>query len=200
MTRNWREVIGLLRLRSGQVPTGQYTLNKFGARRRQGSVWRGGWLGIFVLLSAGRGEGGGHHVTPGIGAEGVDVCVLGEMDGLIQSLAEIGEGGGGFGFDLTLGDGGEDAGQGGAEIAGGEITAGEERGYVAADVLGGEGLRFPLGMEAAEARVASEPRSAAATAIGEGEGTQAGTVVFMCGRKAVNGAIGGHGSLQKKRI
>ncbi len=144
--------------------------------------------------------------------------MLGELDGLIQSLAEIGEGGGGFGFDMAFGDGGEDAGQGGAEIAGGEITAGEERGYVATDLLGGEGLRFPLGVEAAEARVAREPRSAAATAIGKGESTQAGTVAFMCdrkavnfmcgrkavnfmcGRKAVNGAIGGHGSLQKRRI
>ncbi len=161
---------------------------------------RWGWLGILVLLSSGRSEGGGHHVTPGIGAEGVDVLVLGELDGLNQSLAEIGEGGGSFGFDLTLGDGGEDAGQGGAEVAGGEITAGEERGYVATDLLGGEGLRFPLGVEAAEARVASETRSAAATAIGEGEVTQAGTVVFMCGRKAINGAIGGRGSLQKRRI
>jgi hypothetical protein len=168
-------------------------------------------LGILVLSSAGRGrsEGGGHPVTPGIGAEGVDVFVLGELDGLIQSLAEIGEGGGGFGFDVAFGDGGEDAGQGGAEIAGGEITAGEERGYVAADLLGGEGLRFPLGVEAAKARVASETRSTAATAIGEGKGTQAGTVVSMCDRKAVvlmcdsnavTGAISGHGSLQKKRI
>jgi len=165
-------------------------------------------LGILVLLSAGRGEGGGHPVTPGIGAEGVDVLVLGELDGLVQGLAEISEGGGGSGFDLTFGDGGKDAGQGGAEIASGEITAREERGYVAADLLGGEGLRFPLGVEAAEERVASETRSTAATAIGEGEGTQAGTVVFMCDRKAVNfmcdrkavnGAIGGHGSLQKKK-
>jgi hypothetical protein len=122
------------------------------------------------------------------------------VDSLIQSLAEIGEGGGGFGFDVAFGDGGEDADQGGAEIAGGEITAGEERGYVAADLLGGEGLRFPLGVKAAKAGVASEPRSAAAAAIGEGEGTQAGTVLFMCDRKAVNGAIGGHGSLQKRRI
>src|SRR6266403_2692648 len=200
MTRNWREVIGLLRLRSGQVLTGQYTLSEFGARRRQGSVRRWGWLRILVLLSAGRGEGAGHPVTPGIGAEGVDVFVLGELDGLVQGLAEIGEGGGGFGFDVAFGDGGEDAGQGRSEIAGGEITAGEKRGYVTADLLGGEGLGFPLGVEAAEVRVASEPGSTAATAIGEGEGTQAGTVVFMCDRKAVNGAIGGHGSLQKRRI
>jgi len=163
-------------------------------------VWRWGWLGIVVLLSSGRGEGGAHHVTPGIGAEGVDVFVLGELDGLVQGLAEIGEGGGGSGFDVAFGDGREDAGQGRGEIAGGEITAGEERGYVAADLLGGEGLRFPLGVEAAEARVAREPRSTAATTIGKGEGTQAGTVVFMCDRKAVNGAIGGHGSLQKRRI
>ena len=55
-------------------------------------MWRWGWLGILVLLSAGRGEGGGHPVTPGIRAEGVDVLVLGELDGLNQSLAEIGFG------------------------------------------------------------------------------------------------------------
>jgi len=166
-------------------------------------------LGIVVLLSAGRGEGGGHDVTPGIRAEGVDVFVLGELDGLNQGLSEIGEGGGGSGFDMTFGDGGKDAGQGRGEIAGGEMTAGEKRGYVAADLLGGERLRFPLGVEAAKVRVASEPRSTAATAIGEGEGTQAGTVVLMCDRKAVfilrdckavDGAIGGHGSLQKRRI
>ena len=172
-------------------------------------MWRWGWLGIVILLSSGRSEGGGLPVTPGIGAKGVDVFVLGELDGLIQSLAEIGEGGGGFGFDVAFGDGREDAGQGRSEIAGGEITAREKRGYVTADLLGSEGLRFPLGVEAAEARVAREPRSAAATAIGEGEGTQAGTVVSMCDRKAVfilrdckavDGAIGGHGSLQKRRI
>ena len=107
-------------------------------------MWRWGWLGILFLLSAGRGEGGTHHVTPGIRAEGVDVLVLGDLDGLNQGLAEVGEGGGGFGLEVTFGDGGEDAGQGGGEIAGGEITAGEERGYVTADLLGGEGLRFPL--------------------------------------------------------
>jgi len=57
--------------------------------------------------------------------------------------------------------------------------------------------------------VAREPRSAAATAVGEGEGTQAGTVGGRCDGKAVlivrdgkavDGAIGGHGSLQKRRM
>jgi hypothetical protein len=79
-------------------------------------------------------------------------------------------------------------------------------------------------MERAEVRMAGAARSAAAAAIGKGERTQAGTVVlmrdrravnfmcdgravnfmrerrtvnYMCDRRAVNGAIGGHGSLQK---
>jgi len=129
-----------------------------------------------------------------------DVLVLGELDGLNQSLAEIGEGGGSFWVDLTLGDGGEDAGQGGAEVAGGEITAGEKEDTSRPTCWAARDCASLLAWEAAEARVASETRSAAATAIGEGEVTQAGTVVFMCGAKAINGAIGGHGSLQKRRI
>jgi hypothetical protein len=143
------------------------------------------------MEGGGRGEGGADGFAPGIAAEGVDVFVLGELDGLQQGLAEIGQGGGGFGFDLTLGDGGEDAAQGGAEIAGGDVTVGEERGYSAAHLLGSEGLRFPARMETAEMWMASEPRSGTPAAIGKGESTQA---------RAVLGAIGGHGSLQKRRI
>ena len=53
--------------------------------------------------------GGADGFAPGIGAVGVDVFVLGEVQGLHEGLAEIGEGGGGFGFYLTLGDSGEEA-------------------------------------------------------------------------------------------
>jgi len=153
---------------------------------------------ILKLVSAGlvgdpipgerrRGKGGAHGLAPGIRAEGVGVFVLGVLDSLKQDLAEIGESGGGFGFDLTFCDGGEKAGQGGAEIAGGEITAGKERGYI----------------------TAGTSRSAALAAVGEGESTQARTVFLILDRravfilrdcKAVDGAIGGHGSLQKRRV
>jgi hypothetical protein len=57
--------------------------------------------------------------TGGVGwskvcAEGVDVFVLGQVDGLEQDLRQVGQGGGGFGFDLALGYGGEEVAQGGA--------------------------------------------------------------------------------------
>jgi len=42
--------------------------------------------------------GGADGFAPGIGVVGVDVFVLGEGQDLDEGLAEIGEGGGGFGF------------------------------------------------------------------------------------------------------
>ena len=150
--------------------------------------------------SGGRGEGRADGAAPGVGAEGVDVFVLGEVDRLDQGLAEIGEGGGGLGFDVALSYSGEEAGQGGAEIAGGEIAAREVSGDVAAHLLGGESLRFLACMVIAEMGMAGASRSAALAAISEGERTQRGTVFFMRDRRAVDGAIGGHGSLQKRRV
>ena len=69
--------------------------------------------------------GGADGFAPGIGAVGVDVFVLGEGQGLDEGLAEIGEGGGGFGFQLALGDSGEEASEGGTEIARGHKAAGK---------------------------------------------------------------------------
>jgi len=112
--------------------------------------------------------------------------VLGELDGLVHGLTEIGEGGGGFGLEVPLRDGGENAAQGDVEIAGGEVIAQKERRYGFAGLLGGLGLRFLLGMEVAVMRVAGAARSAAVAAIGKGESTQTGTVFFMCGRKTGN--------------
>jgi len=66
--------------------------------------------------------------APGVGAESVDVFVLGEVDGLHESLDQVGDGVGGFGFYIAAEDGGDEACQGGAEIAGGEVVAGEEVG------------------------------------------------------------------------
>ncbi len=82
-------------------------------------------------------DGRAHFLAPGIRAEGVDKFVLGELDRLIEGLAEVGERGGGSGLDLPLCDGGENTAQSGSEIAGGQISVGEEVGYVLSGLLGG---------------------------------------------------------------
>jgi hypothetical protein len=55
-----------------------------------------------------------------VGAEGVGVFVLGEVDGLHESLGQVGDGAGGSGLYIAAEDGGDEASQGGTEIAGGE--------------------------------------------------------------------------------
>jgi hypothetical protein len=69
-------------------------------------------------------------LAPALRAEGVDVFVFGHVDGLHESLHQVGDGVGGFGFYIAADDGGDEACQGGAEIAGGEVVAGEEIGQV----------------------------------------------------------------------
>ncbi len=64
--------------------------------------------------------------APAVRVEGVDVFVLGDVDGLQESLGQIGDGSGGFGFYIAADYGGDEACQGGGEIAGGEVVAGEE--------------------------------------------------------------------------
>jgi hypothetical protein len=59
--------------------------------------------------------------------------VLGEVDGLHESLGQIGDGAGGSGFYIAAEDGGDEASQGGAEIAGGKVITGEEVGKVFAE-------------------------------------------------------------------
>lgn len=129
--------------------------------------------------------------APGVGVVGVDVFVLGDGEDLDEGLAEVGEGGSGFGFDLAEGDGGEEATEGGAEIAGGDKAAGKVIGDVLAGGFASKGLRFLASMEGAEVGMAVAARHAALAAIGEGESTQRGTNV---------GAVCGHGSLQKKDL
>jgi len=41
---------------------------------------------------------GSNGAPPGVGAESVDVFLLGEVDGLEQGLSEVSESGSGFGF------------------------------------------------------------------------------------------------------
>ena len=87
-------------------------------------------------------DGGADGFSPGLGAVGVDVFVLGEMDGLVESLSEVDDGFGEAGFDVAADDGGEDAGEGGGEIVGGDVFAGEEILDVVGEFCGGDGLGF----------------------------------------------------------
>jgi len=153
-------------------------------------------------------DGVANRLAPGVGAEGVDVFVLGEVDGLHESLRQVGDGVGGSGFYVAADDGGEAASEGGAEIAGGEVVAGEEVVEVFAEGIGGAGSSFFLGVVEAEMAIPGGAWSAAAAAISKGESTQMGTVLLMCGRRTDNLRCGpdqvgsnrvasGHGSLQK---
>jgi hypothetical protein len=115
--------------------------------------------------------------APGVGAEGVDVFLLGKMDGLGESLGEIGKGAGGAGLNVAADDGGQEAAEGGAEIAGGEVFAGEEIGEVAGEFIGGAPGVF-AGVVGAEVGMVGGAGSAALAAIGEGETTQGLAVLW----------------------
>ncbi len=115
--------------------------------------------------------------APGIGAEGLTIFVLGDVDGLHESLHQVGDGVGGSGFYVAAEDGGDEACQSGAEIAGGEVLAGEEVGQVFAECFRGAGAGFFLGVVEAEMRVPADARSAATAAIRERKGTQGHTVL-----------------------
>jgi len=129
-------------------------------------------LGGLRLRGSGRRrvEGGADGAAPGVGAEGVDVFVLGEMESLHEALRQVGEGGGGFAVDVALGDGDEEAAEGGVEVAGGDVGSGEVRGDVLADVVGGEVLGFFAGVEGAEVGVTGAAGHAALVAVGESVG------------------------------
>jgi hypothetical protein len=127
--------------------------------------WRFGWQGgvtVIEVLVDGIADG----PAPGVGAEGVDVLVLGKMDGLGESLGEIGEGAGGAGLNVAANDGGQEAAEGGAEIAGGEVFTGEEIGQFAGEFIGGAGLGVFAGGVGAEVGMMGGAGSAALAAIG----------------------------------
>jgi len=113
------------------------------------------------------------------------------MESLNEGLAEKGEGAGGLGFNVALGDGSEEAAQGEGKVSGGNIVTGKKKGDVLAGFLASKGLRLFAGVESAEMRMAVAARSAAAAAICERERTQG---------RAVLGAIRRHRSLQEERF
>jgi len=124
--------------------------------------------------------------APRVGAEGVDVFVLGKMDGLGEGLGEIGEGAGGARLNVAADDGGQEAAEGGAEIAGGEVVAGEEVGQVFAECIGGLGSGLFLGVVPAKVGMVANAGSAALATVGESETTQGLAVLIECGCRAAN--------------
>src|SRR6267142_6862857 len=181
-------------------------LNEFGASGRQWSARR--WarlLGLWLLgFGFGREEvvvvgvdGIADGFAPVVRAEGVDVFVLGDVDGLQESLGQIGDGAGGSGFYIAADYGGDEACQGGAEIAGGEVVAGEEVGQVFAEFFSGTGSGFFLGVVEAEVGMVADARSAATAAIRESKRTQGHAVVLTRGRRAADCTERGHKSLLK---
>jgi len=124
--------------------------------------------------------------APVIGVEGLTIFVLGNVDGLHERLDQVGDGVGGFGLHIAADNGGDEACQGGAEIASGKVIAGEEEGEVFAECFGGAGAGFFLGVVETEAGMFAGARSAATAAIRESKRTQ---------RHAVLGTERGHKSL-----
>jgi len=116
--------------------------------------------------------------APVVGVEGLTIFVLGDVDGLQEGLGQVGDGAGGFGFYIAADNGGDEAGQGGAEIAGGEVVAGEEIGQIFAKFFRSTGAGFFFGVIEAEAGMFAYARSAATAAIRERERTQGHAVLW----------------------
>jgi len=117
-------------------------------------------------------------LAPRVVAEGVGVFVLRMMDGLGEGLGEIGESAGRARLNVTADDGGQKAAEGGAEIAGGKVLAGEEIGEVTGEFIGGAGLGVFAGVVGAEVGMVGRAGSAALAAVGKGETTQGLAVLW----------------------
>jgi len=115
--------------------------------------------------------------APAVVAEGVGVFLLGDVDGLKESLHQVSDGVGGFGFYIAADNGGDETCQGGAEIAGGEVVSGEEVGQVFAERFCGAGSGFFLGVVEAEVGMFAGARGAATAAIRESKRTQGHAVL-----------------------
>jgi hypothetical protein len=122
-----------------------------------GIEFGGGREAVVVVAFDGVADG----FAPAVAAEGLRIFVLGDVDGLHEGLHQVGDGVGGFGLCVAAEDGGEEASQGGVEIAGGEVAAGEEVGQVFAEGFCGAGAGFFLGVVEAEVRMVADARGAA---------------------------------------
>jgi hypothetical protein len=144
-------------------------------RERLGLFGFGGRREAVVVVAF---DGIADGFEPVVGLEGLTIFVLGDVDGLHESLEQVGDGVGGFGFYIAADNGGDEACHGGAEIASGEIVAGEEVGKVFAERFGGPGPDFFLGVVETEMRVIADARSAATAAVRESKRTQGQAVLW----------------------
>ena len=149
-----------------------------GNRRRR---WRLRMAVVGILA-----DGVANDAAPFVGVIGVDIFVLGALDGLEENLSKIGDGAGSFGFYITTNEGGDQAAQGSAEVAGGNVLSGKKIGKILSEFFGGESLGFPAEVVRAEVRTVAGERATALAAIGKGETTQG---------RAVPSSERGHGCL-----
>jgi hypothetical protein len=70
-------------------------------------------------------DGVAEGFAPTFGAEGVGVFALRDVNGLGEGLAHVSNGAGKPGLYIATDNGGDEVGEGRAEIAGGEVVAGE---------------------------------------------------------------------------
>jgi hypothetical protein len=122
--------------------------------------------------------GGADGFAPAVGAESVDVLVLGDVDGLQLGLDHVGDRAGESWFYVAADHGGDEASEGSAEIAGGEVVAGEKAGEVFSERFGGLGLDFFLGVVEAEVGMVAGAGCATTAAIGETEKTEGHAVLW----------------------
>ena len=115
------------------------------------------------------GDAGADGFAVVVWAEGVVEFGLGVVDGLEEGLGHVGYGAGGAGFDVAADYGGDHEGEGGAEVVGGDVVAGEEGGEVIGEFIGGGGAGFFLGVVETEMRMTADARSTATATIVEGE-------------------------------
>jgi hypothetical protein len=156
---------GMLGLRGGGgLRLGRFRLLRFG----------GGREAVVVVAVDGVADG----FAPAVGAEGVDVFVLGNVDSLHEGLGQVGDGAGGPGFNIAADDGGDEAAQSGAEITGGEVVAGEVMSQVFAEILSGAGASFFLGVVGAKAGMVAKAGRAATAAVRESKRTQGHAVLW----------------------
>ena len=103
--------------------------------------------------------------------------LLGKTLRLKHELAEVGESNGGLGLDESQRGGGEEGGEGGAEIAGGEDVAAEEFVDLLAGFLGVEVVAVFLGVEITEVHVVGGWGHLTAAAVGEDKHARAGAIL-----------------------
>jgi hypothetical protein len=128
---------------------------------------------VLVVLIDGIADG----VEPLGFAAGGDELVLSEVEGLEHGLGEVGESACGARLEVTSRDGDEDVGEGGVEIVGGEVVAGEEPREVFGELLGGARTGVPVGVVVAEVGAGGEARGTATAAVGEGETAERSAVL-----------------------